>query len=133
MNSFDYSDTLWDIFSNDSKLVELLGIDTEDESSYALKLRQEDVVPEEYDVDNFPFIAFYFSEANITRNDYMNKGLLRIDIYSHTRDAVKHIRERIVELVHENVDERIRSEGQYSSGVRNVYKYRLEFTPLIFT
>ena len=133
MNSFDYSDTLWDIFTNDSKLVELLGIDTDDESVYALKFRQEDVVPEEYDAANFPFIAFYFSEANITPNDYMNQGLLRIDIYSFTRDAVKKIRERIVELVHENVDERIRSEGQFTSGVRNVYKYRLEFTPLIFT
>ena len=133
MNSFDYSDVLWDIFTNDSKLIELLGIDTEDESSYALKLRQEDIVPEEYDADNLPFVAFYFSEANITRNDYMNNGLLRIDIYSATRDATKHIRERIVELVHENFDERIRSEGQYSSGIKNVYKYRLEFTPLIFT
>lgn len=133
MDSFNYSDTLWDIFTNDSELVELLGIDTDDESVYALKFRQEDVVPEEYDSSNFPFIAFYFSEANITPNDYMNQGLLRIDIYSFTRDAVKKIRERIVELVHENVDERIRSEGQFSSGVRNVYKYRLEFTPLIFT
>lgn len=133
MNSFEYTDKLWDIFTNDSTLISLLNVNVNDDSSYVLKFRQEDIAPEEFSPDNLDFIAFYFSDANITINDFMNKGLLRIDIYSSIRDNVAPIRKRIVDLIHENFDERIRAEGQYSSGIVNVYKYRLEFTPLIFT
>ena len=66
-------------------------------------------------------------------NDYLNLGLLRIDIYTSYRDDVEPIRKRIVDIIHERFDERVRAEGQRSSGITNVYKYRLEFTPLIFT
>lgn len=133
MNSFEYADKLWDLFTNDSILTGLLGVNPIDDSSYAIKFRQEDIAPEEFTPDNLDFIAFYFADADVTPNDFMNKGLLRVDIYSSIRDNVAPIRKRIVELIHENFDERIRGEGQYSSGIVNVYKYRLEFTPLIFT
>ena len=63
----------------------------------------------------------------------MNLGILRIDIYADSRDNTTAIRRRIVELIHDTFDERIRAEGQRISGIKDVYKYRLEFTPLILS
>lgn len=133
MNAFEYSEKLWDIFTNDEELVTLLNVNTRDNRSYALKFRQQDMLPEEFEPEELDFIAWYFSDAYITPNDFMNLGILKIDIYTSMRDNVALIRKRIVDLIHENFDERVRGEGQYTSGIVNVYKYRLEFTPLVFT
>ena len=133
MNAFEYGNDLWNLFTNDETLVQALNVDVNDESSYSKHYRQDDVAPELFSVENLPFIAFYFADATSTVNDYLNIGLLRVDIYTSYRDHVEPIRKRIVEIIHENFDERIRAEGQRSSGITNVYKYRLEFTPLIFT
>lgn len=133
MNAFEYTDKIWDIFTNDPELLELLEVDTRNEESYAIKIRQEDFMPEEFNASDLDFIAFYFADAEITVNDFLNNGILRFDIYSNLRDRVVPIRERIVTLMHENFDARVRAEGQRSSGITNVYKYRLEFRPLIFT
>ena len=80
-----------------------------------------------------PFIAMYFYEAWTTYNDFANLGYLYIDIYAPTREAVPAIRKIIVDTMHEHFNERVRNEGQQQSGVHAVYKYRLEFTPLIST
>ncbi len=133
MNAFEYGNELWNLFTNDETLVQALNVDVNDESSYSKHYRQDDVAPELFSVENLPFIAFYFADATSTVNDYLNLGLLRVDIYTSYRDDVEPIRKRITEIIHENFDERIRAEGQRSSGITNVYKYRLEFTPLIFT
>lgn len=133
MNAFEYTDKIWDIFVNDPMLLDLLEVDTRNEESYAKKIRQEDFMPEEFDASSLDFIAFYFADAEMTVNDFLNNGILRFDIYSNIRDRVVPIRERIVTLMHENFDTRVRAEGQRSSGITNVYKYRLEFKPLIFT
>lgn len=133
MNAFEFGNELWNLFTNDETLVKLLDVDVDDESSYIKHYRQEDVAPELFNVENLPSIAFYFADAGSTMNDYLNLGLLRIDIYTSYRDNVEPIRKRIVDIIHERFDERVRAEGQRSSGITNVYKYRLEFTPLIFT
>lgn len=133
MNAFEYGNELWNLFTNDETLVQALNVDVNDESSYSKHYRQDDVAPELFSVENLPFIAFYFADATSTVNDYLNLGLLRIDIYTSYRDDVEPIRKRITEIIHEHFDERIRAEGQRGSGITNVYKYRLEFTPLIFT
>lgn len=133
MNAFEFGNELWNLFTNDETLVKLLDVDVDDESSYVKHYRQEDVAPELFNVENLPSIAFYFADTGSTVNDYLNLGLLRIDIYTSYRDDVEPIRKRIVDIIHERFDERVRAEGQRSSGITNVYKYRLEFTPLIFT
>ena len=133
MNAFEFGDELWDLFTNDETLMKLLDVDVNDESSYSKHYRQDDVAPELFNVENLPFVAFYFADAGSTVNDYLKLGLLRIAIYASYRDDVEPIRKRIVDLIHERFDERVRAEGQRSSGITNVYKYRLEFTPLIFT
>lgn len=131
MNAFEYIDTLWLLCAENEELRSLLNI-SEDED-YSLKIRQEDVSAEGYDADKLPFIAMYFYEAWTTYNDFANLGYLYIDIYAPTREAVPAIRKIIVDTMHEHFNERVRNEGQQQSGVHAVYKYRLEFTPLIST
>ena len=159
MNTFEYSDKLLDLFladidsgihwndtshryeyddgfpvaTKDVPLALSVGFDGTDES-IANKLRQEDVAAEEFNSDSsLPFIAFSIAGADITREDYMTRAILRIAIYAKSYADVTAIRARTAELIHSTFDERVRAEGQRSSGINNVYKYRLEFTPLIFT
>ena len=88
---------------------------------------------EGYEVDKLPFITIYFSEAWITENDFMNQGYLCIDIYAAMRNEVPEIRKIIVDTMHNHFDERVRNEGQQQSGIHAVYKYHLEFRPLVLT
>ena len=133
MTSYDFMDKLWDIFTNDPTLVSLLAVDTTNNASYADKFREGDRDFNEFEATDLPFIAFYFADAETTKNDFMNQGVLRIDIYADSHDNTTAIRKRVVELIHDTFDERIRAEGQRISGVKDVYKYRLEFTPLILS
>ena len=131
MNTFDYVEELWSLFTANEELKDLLGID--DDEDYAIKIRTEDVMAEGYEVDKLPFITIYFSEAWITENDFMNQGYLCIDIYTAMRNEVPEIRKIIVDTMHNHFDERVRNEGQQQSGIHAVYKYHLEFRPLVFT
>lgn len=131
MNSFEYADELWSLFTENEELKDLL--DIVDDDDYSTKIRTEDVMAEGYEVDKLPFITIYFSEAMTTENDFMNQGYLCIDIYSAMRNDVAAIRKIIVDTLHEHFDERVRNEGQQQSGIHAVYKYHLEFWPLIFT
>ena len=131
MNTFDYVEELWSLFTANEELKDLLGID--DDEDYAIKIRTEDVMAEGYEVDKLPFITIYFSEAWITENDFMNQGYLCIDIYAAMRNEVPEIRKIIVDTMHNYFDERVRNEGQQQSGIHAVYKYHLEFRPLVFT
>lgn len=131
MNTFDYVEKLWSLFTTNEELKNLLGID--DDEDYAIKIRTEDVMAEGYEVDKLPFITIYFSEAWTTENDFMNQGYLCIDIYAAMRNEVPEIRKIIVDTMHNHFDERVRNEGQQQSGIHAVYKYHLEFRPLVFT
>ena len=131
MNTFDYVEELWSLFTANEELKDLLGID--DDEDYAIKIRTEDVMAEGYEVDKLPFITIYFSEAWITENDFMNQGYLCIDIYAAMRNEVPEIRKIIVDTMQNHFDERVRNEGQQQSGIHAVYKYHLEFRPLVFT
>lgn len=131
MNTFDYVEELWSLFTANEELKNLLSIDSDED--YAVKIRTEDVMAEGYEVDKLPFITIYFSEAWITENDFMNQGYLCIDIYAAMRNEVPEIRKIIVDTMHNHFDERVRNEGQQQSGIHAVYKYHLEFRPLVFT
>lgn len=55
MNTFDYVEELWSLFTANEELKDLLGID--DDEDYAIKIRTEDVMAEGYEVDKLPFIT----------------------------------------------------------------------------
>jgi hypothetical protein len=132
MNTFDYMDSMFRVFVHDEELTRALGMKKGSQETVD-KLRREDVLPEEYDAKKLPFIAFYFADAFTSASDFMNNGNLKIDIYSRERRSAGTIRKRIVQLMHMFFDERVRAEGQYASGIPHVYKYRLEFSPIVLT
>ncbi len=140
MNMFEFNQKIFDLFLNDKVLAELvldreIDVVTEEiKAEFAQRIHQQDRNPEEFNPEELPMIAIYFSTCRTTANDFMNLGILRIEIFAeYYGSKVAKIRNRIVEIMHSEFDERIRGEGQRSSGIKNVYKYRLEFTPLVFT
>ena len=141
MNTFQYTEKLAKIFTSDTVLRECLKIENpvpgvpfcpERDKRFSLKFRRRDQEVDEFEPRDLNFLAFYFVDANTTKNAYMNKGILRIDIYTKTRFDAGRIRERIVSLMHKHFDERVCAEGQRTSGIKDIFKYRLEFTPLVF-
>lgn len=125
------------LFRSDSELCNLLGINVEgmnEDDMYNLlnnKLRREDFSPEQFTEDTLDFIAFYFADADTSNNYLLNRGLLRLDIYSKYRYTAGQIRKRCVQLISDTFDIRVVAEGQKQSEITNVYKYRLELLPLV--
>ena len=82
MNTFDYVEELWSLFTANEELKDLLGID--DDEDYAIKIRTEDVMAEGYEVDKLQFITIYFSEGEFTGEDIEKEffgcgGVAKID------------------------------------------------------
>ena len=132
MNAFQYTDEISVVLTNDTEILKLLKVNTKSLASYSKKFRRRDQQVDEFEPTDLDFIAFYFVDADQTQNAYMNKGLLRVEIYSKTRAAASKIRNRVVALLHDKFDLRVAAEGQKISGIKDIYKYRLEYTPLIF-
>lgn len=133
-STFAWQDELFTAFKGDNELCRLLNIyDTDDIELLDTKLRREDLMPELFDPNVLDFIAFYFVDADRSNNYLLNRGLLRLDIYSGYRSNAAAIRERCAKVIHDCFDIRIVAEGQIRADVRDVYKYRLELLPLITT
>lgn len=137
MNTFDIQDALFTAFASDEDLCTLLQINVEgmdEDSKYSVlnaKLRREDFAPEQFSDGTLDFIAFYFADADTTGNYLVNAGLLRLDIYVQYRYNAGLIRKRVLQLIRNIFDIRLVAEGQKQSDITNVYKYRLEFLPLV--
>lgn len=131
MTDFEFLDKLWDMFTNDDEIVSLLQI--QDEEDYSYKIRQANVEAKGFEANRFPLIAMWFMGADETFNDLVNQGYLCIDVYSEDVETTKQIVKRIVTLVHEEFNIRLKGGGQYQSELTPVYKYRVVFKPLVFT
>lgn len=130
-DTFDFLDEIFKLFSGDEELCKLLGItDKKDFGLLNKKLRREDRLPEQFDSSLLDFIAIYFVDADSTRNYLVNAAILRLEIYSKYRDTAGKVRKRCIQLLR-RYDLRIVAEGQKQSGISNVYKYRVEFLPLV--
>lgn len=126
-DSFDTKDTIFDLFKVDPILLELMGNPVGLEQLYE-KFRprnQEGIVLED---NQLPFLAFYVGDAVPTRNYLVNKGFLYVD-YFVTFDAGP-IAKKVRELL-KTKGWQLVSEGERSTGIPNVYKYRDIFAPLI--
>ncbi len=133
MNAFEYTDKLAEVFTGDKILRDLLNAgEPRQDRAFASKFRRKDQENDEFEPSELSFIAFYFVSTDSTRNALVNKGLLRIEIYTPRRSIASEIRDRVVHLMHEHFDERVSAEGQRVAGIKEVFKYRLEFRPLVF-
>lgn len=134
MNSFDYLNELWNLFSEDNQLAEIMGL-SDEEDNYSSKIHLQEMPVEAFDAENLPMIEVYFADAESTFNDFAKRGILHIDIMVNKDDmfTAGKIRKRIVELMFDTFNEVSRGEGQFESGIRDIYKYRVVYTPLINT
>lgn len=129
-DTFDFLDEIFKLFSGDAELCALLEIEGKDLKLLNKKFRREDRLPEQFDSSLLDFVAFYFVDADTTKNYLVNAAILRLDIYSKYRETAGRVRKRCVQLLRQ-YDLRILAEGQKQSGISNVYKYRVEFLPLV--
>lgn len=133
MNAFEYTEKMRIAFMQDKELRDLLGAgEPRDDYLFISKFRTGDRENIEYDPQMLDFIAFYFAGANATNNAYVNKGILRIEIYAKYAENIPAIRERIVTIMHKAFDQRVYAEGWRRASIEGIHKYRLEFMPLIF-
>ena len=96
-----------------------------------LRFRREDQLADVITAEDTDFIAFYFTDANVTRNHLANKGILNIDYYCSNRYQAQIISARVREIIQANFEITKVYEGQKSSGITGVYKYRERYAPII--
>lgn len=86
----------------------------------------------EIDIGTLPFVSFVFIDATPTNNYLRNKGLLEIDIVCSVDYEAGQIYKVIVPLLQQHFDDfRIVAEGEASSGISGIYRYRIRFKPLV--
>lgn len=133
VNTFEYLDSLWNLFTGDEELLTLMNLNGEDDYSYAIHLQE--MPAEKFSPDYLPMLEVYFADSEPTYNDFAKRGILHIDIMVNRSDPslAGKIRKRIVELMFQTYNEVSRGEGQFESGIRDIYKYRVVYTPLVNT
>lgn len=133
MNTFEYLESLWGLFTDDAELIALMGLGESDDYSNSIYLQE--MPAEEFSPDKLPMLEIYFADSESTYNDFAKRGILHIDIMVNRSDIslAGKIRKRIVELMFQAYNEVSRGEGQYESGIRDIYKYRVVYTPLVNT
>lgn len=130
--TFEWQDALYAAFRADAALGALLGLEAGADDALARgKLRREDPPPETVTADAVEFVAFYFAEAKPTENYLVNEGALRLDIYARSREAAGALRTRCAQLARQLLRTPVAAEGQVKSEITGVYKYRLEYRPLV--
>ena len=129
MTSFELLNSIWELFSNDDELLSLLNI--ENDNDLNRRIRTENAMYEEFDVDDTPFVAIYIYESSKTYNYLVNRGFLCIEVYADSFTDASPVIKRVVSLMHDVYDYRIAFEGQFVSELSSVYKYRVAFAPLI--
>lgn len=131
MNTFEWNQSITDLFYADEELTELLGFN--DASPDAIKIYQHEHPIDEFEMAHLPALAIHFDEAETTYNDFVNRGFLNVDIFVSKEDyeLAGDIRKRIVTLMFDTYNEVCRGEGQAYSGIRDIFKYTMVYTPLV--
>lgn len=137
IDSFDLLNKIFDICIADEELTSLLQID-DTLTGYDLldnqnfKLRREYQTSDVIEMNDTPFISYYFMHSEKTKKNYLvNVGDLYIDIYASNMYDLSCIVKRFRNLMKSNFTMLMMYEGQHYSGVMGVYKYRLIYNPLI--
>lgn len=128
-DQFDVQQDLYNIFSTDSELLELLWIPNEtNEDTLASKIRlimADTTVMQQDDVDTLPFFDVTFVPMRSQTNNYLlSRGTLEFNIYGTSWATVRDIYRRIHKLLEDNYsDAQVYYEGQGASGITGVVRY----------
>lgn len=130
-STFKTQDQIFELLSNDTELMNLLGNPATDEE-LNIKLKREMTSIDVFDTNDLDFISFYFVNAMPTKNYKVNKGVLIIDYFTSLRYNAGELSEKIKTILSEKLGLQIMSEGQIASGIVGVYQYRQRFMPLVW-
>lgn len=125
-------DKIYDLFTNDAPLMELM-LNPQGPEETNGRFRREEMMLEEVTADKLPFIIFVFlPDGSQTKNYLVNKSLLEVSIYCSTRYEATQVYPRIKRILQSNFEDfQVIREGQQPSGIQGVFKYVLRFKPLV--
>ena len=139
MNIFDLQDNIFNYFLSDFNLVTDLSItDISDMDYVKKKIRTsfgDPTLLTTYDDSIFPFFECSFVTSVATTNNYLlNKQPLQIRIYYLFETDKKTLAKAIDKILKTNFEDmQIISQGEYSTGAKDIYCWRMTYKPFAFS
>lgn len=130
METFDIQNEIYDLLTNDTELLALLGDPIDDESKN-LRFRREELMLSEVKPEIIPFVSFVFIDSLESKNMLRNRGILEVNIFCSVRYEASGIYTRVKTLLKQKFDLQLIHEGQVASGIQGIYCYRVRFRLLV--
>lgn len=133
-DAFDILSTVSDRLVEDENFLKILEVDSKENFELlSKKVNLQELNMALFEPKNMPLVSIYIPDADITNNYLVNKALLRIEVFTANRVKVKNLIKIIRKIMREKVHLYTVAEGQQPCDIQNVYKYRLEYLPVIFS
>ena len=133
-DAFDVLSTVSDRLVEDENFLKILEVDSKENFELlSKKVNLQELNMALFEPKNMPLVSIYIPDADITNNYLVNKALLRIEVFTSTRVKAKSLVKVIRKIMRDKIHLHTVAEGQQTSDIQNVYKYRLEYLPAIFS
>lgn len=133
-DAFDVLSTVSDRLVEDENFLKILEVDSKENIELlSKKVNLQELNMALFEPKNMPLVSIYIPDADITNNYLVNKALLRIEVFTSTRVKAKSLVKVIRKIMRDKIHLHTVAEGQQPSDIQNVYKYRLEYLPAIFS
>lgn len=133
-DTFEIQSSLLDELKKDSSFLLALKVkDINDTILLSKKINLQMLNMELFDVNNVPLVSIYIPDADVTDNFLINRAILRIESYTTNRIQAKALVKAIKNIVRNKFELRIVSEGEQPCDIKNIYKYQLEYLPMVWS
>ena len=133
-DAFDILSTVSDRLVEDENFLKILEVDRKENIELlSKKVNLQELNMALFEPKNMPLVSIYIPDADITNNYLVNKALLRIEVFTSTRAKAKGLVKVIRKIMRDKIHLHTVAEGQQPSDIQNVYKYRLEYLPAVFS
>lgn len=133
-DAFDLISNISDKLIENKDFLNYLEVDSKDNLELlSKKMNLQELNMNFFKSGNMPLVSIYIPDADISNNFLVNKALLRIEVFTSTRVKAKNLIKLIRSVLRSQFDLYVVAEGQQTCDIKNVYKYRLEYLPLIFS
>lgn len=133
-DAFDLLGTISDKLVEDENFLKILEVDNK--KNYELlsrKVNLQELNMSFFEPKNMPLVSIYIPDADVTNNFLINHALLRIESFTPSRVKAKGLIKTIRKIMREDLNLHTITEGQQPCDIKNVYKYRLEYFPMVFS
>lgn len=133
-DAFDLISNISDKLIENKDFLNYLEVDSKDNLELlSKKMNLQELNMNFFKSENMPLVSIYIPDADISNNFLVNKALLRVEVFTSTRVKAKNLIKLIRSVLRSQFDLYVVAEGQQTCDIKNVYKYRLEYLPLIFS